>query len=204
MCREHTSLARHTSLLTTKSIAARHKAKHLMDRKLPSSTQLPKELPIALASEVSIKGTEKRTLTSDVVLVTVQHVSSMDELVASATHPQLCLGVAQNNLPPTEKAPSSVAGPGGTSPRLSMNQHTGSVQHRPTDQLCHLLGITCQGSEVQLVLCPEDHVLGSDLQNGWGLQGGGNGKKSKLWGQRRPIFRPFVLPMKESQPALKV
>lgn len=85
-----------------------------------------------------------------------------------------------------------------------MNQHTGSVQHRPTDQLCHLLGITCQGSEVQFVLCPEDHVLGSDLQNGWGLQGGGNGKKSKLWGQHRPIFRPFVLPMKKSQPALKV
>lgn len=102
---------------------------------------------------------------SDVVLGTVQHVGSMDELVACATHPQLCLGVAQNDLP---------------------------------------LGITRQGGEVQLVLCPEDHVLGSDLQDGWGLQGGGDGKKSKLGGECRPIFRPFVLPMKEFQPALKV
>lgn len=46
-----------------------------------------KELPIGPASEVGTKGPEKRTLTSDVVLGTVQHVSSMDELVACATHP---------------------------------------------------------------------------------------------------------------------
>lgn len=78
------------------------------------------------------------------------------------------------------------------------------MQNHPSAQLCHLLGITRQGGEVQLVLRPEDHVLGSDLQDGWGLQRGGDGKKSKLRGEHRPIFRPFVLPMKEFQPALKV
>lgn len=62
-----------------------------------------KELPIVPASEVGTKGPGKRTLTSDVVLGTVQHVGSMDELVACATHPQLCLGVAQNDLPPAEE-----------------------------------------------------------------------------------------------------
>lgn len=44
--------------------------------------------------------TREGTLTPDVVLGTVQHVSSVDELVAGATHPQLCLSVAQNNLSP--------------------------------------------------------------------------------------------------------
>lgn len=37
------------------------------------------------------------------VLGTVQHVSSMDKLVACATHPQLCFSVAQNDLPPAEE-----------------------------------------------------------------------------------------------------
>lgn len=80
----------------------------------------------------------------------------------------------------------------------------GSPQHHPSNQLCCLLGVTRQGGEVQFVLCPEDHVLGSDLQDGWGLQGRGDSKKSKLWGQCGPVFRPLVLPMKELQPALKV
>lgn len=71
-------------------------------------------------------------------------------------------------------------------------------------KLCCLLGITCQGREVQLVLRPEDHVLGSDLQDGRGLQGCGDGEQSELRGQGRAICRPFVLPMKEFQPALKV
>lgn len=71
-------------------------------------------------------------------------------------------------------------------------------------KLCCLLGITCQRGEVQLVLGPEDHVLGSDLQDGRGLQGCGDGEQSELGGQYRAIFRSFVLPMKEFQPALKV
>lgn len=54
------------------------------------------------------------------------------------------------------------------------------------------------------MLRPEDHVLGSDLQDGRGLQGGGDSEESQLGWQCRPIFRPFVLPMKEFQPALKV
>lgn len=40
------------------------------------------------------------TLTPDMVLGTVQRVSSMDKLVTSATHPQLCLCVAQDDLHP--------------------------------------------------------------------------------------------------------
>lgn len=47
------------------------------------------------------------------------------------------------------------------------------------------------------MLGPEDHVLGSDLQEGWGLQGSGDGKQSELAGHGRAIFRRFVLPMKE-------
>lgn len=54
------------------------------------------------------------------------------------------------------------------------------------------------------MLGPEDHVLGSDLQDGQGLQGRGDGEQSELGGQDRAIFRPFILPVKEFQPALKV
>lgn len=43
---------------------------------------------------------EPTELTSDVVLCTVQHVCSVDELIAGASYPQLRLCVAQNDLPP--------------------------------------------------------------------------------------------------------
>lgn len=46
---------------------------------------------------------EPTELTSDVVLCTVQHVCSVDELIAGASYPQLRLCVAQNYLPPEKK-----------------------------------------------------------------------------------------------------
>lgn len=48
---------------------------------------------------------EPTQLTSDVVLCTVQHVCSVDELIAGASDPQLRLCVAQNYLPPGKKTP---------------------------------------------------------------------------------------------------
>lgn len=84
-----------------KNITARHKAKHPMG--MPGLKGQPMELPIAQPTHQPqrwAQGTREGTLTPDVVLSTVQHVSSVDELVASAAHSQLCLSVAQNDLPP--------------------------------------------------------------------------------------------------------
>lgn len=141
------------------------------------------------------------------VLGTVQHVSSMDELVAGAAHPQLRLSVSQNDLPPVrERECTQLSGRAkvGHHPVRVWTGNAGNRQHHPSNQLCCLLGITGQGGEVQLVLRPEDHVLGSDLQDGRWLQGGGDSEESKLGWQRRSIFRLFILPVKEFQPALKV
>lgn len=141
------------------------------------------------------------------VLSTVQHVGSVDELVAGAAHPQLRLSVSQNYLPPVgERECTQLSDRARVrhQPVRGWTGNDGNQQHHPSNQLCCLLGITGQGGEVQLVLCPEDHVLGSDLQDGRWLQGGGDSEESKLGWQHRSIFRLFVLPMKEFQPALKV
>lgn len=48
----------------------------------------------------------------------------MDELVASATHPQLCLGVAQNDLPPVgDRERTQLRG------RAGAGQHPGRVRN---------------------------------------------------------------------------
>ena len=67
-----------------------------------------------------------------------------------------------------------------------------------------LLCITGQGREVQLVLGPEDHVLGSDLQDGRRLQRGRNRKQGELSRDLSSIFLPLGLPMQKLQSALDV
>ncbi len=67
-----------------------------------------------------------------------------------------------------------------------------------------LLCITSQGCEVQLVFGSEDHVLGPDLQDGWRLQRGCDGKKGELRRDLSTVFLPLVLSMKKLQSALDV
>jgi len=82
-----------------KSITARHKSKASYgERAARVDTAANGAANSPAHSSPSEVGTSD--LTPDVVLSAVQHVGSMDELVAGATHPQLRLGVAQNDLPP--------------------------------------------------------------------------------------------------------
>lgn len=67
-----------------------------------------------------------------------------------------------------------------------------------------LLGVAGQRSEVQLVLGPEDHVLGPDLQDGRRLQRSGDGKESQLGGNLSTVLLPLVLTVQELESALKV
>lgn len=62
------------------------------------ATGLGRAAPVPAHSSAQV--TREGTLTPDVVLSTVQRVSSVDKLVPGATHPQLRLGVAQDDLPP--------------------------------------------------------------------------------------------------------
>lgn len=128
----------------------------------------------------------------------VQHVGSVDELVSCTSHSQLRLGVAQNYFTP-ENA--------GKPTRMSVN----------TCGLCliirmhhfwfgqDILCITCHGREVQLVFGPEDHVPRPDFQDGWRLEGRGDGEERQL--RRLGALAITLLPalaVKELQPALDV
>lgn len=50
----------------------------------------------------------------------------------------------------------------------------------------------------------EDHVLGSDLQDGRRLQRRGDGEERQLGRDLGSVFLPVVLPVEELQPALDV
>lgn len=56
-----------------------------------------------------------------------------------------------------------------------------------------LLCIAGHGCEVQLVLGPEDHVLGPDFQDGGRLQRSGDGEQRQLGGCLAPVILPLVL-----------
>ena len=58
-----------------------------------------------------------------------------------------------------------------------------------------LLGVAGHWGEVQLVFGPEDHVLRADLQDGGGLEGGGDSKQGQLGGHVAPVVKPLVLPV---------
>lgn len=64
-----------------------------------------------------------------------------------------------------------------------------------------LLCITGHGCEVQLVFGPEDHVLGSDFQNGGRLERRGDGKQGEPW---RTAALQLLLTMQELQTPLNV
>lgn len=131
-------------------------------------------------------------LTSDVVLCTVQHICGVDELVARAPYPQFSLCVAQHYLPPAKKKPhrsSSI-----------ILQICRSAKLNVSPLLC----ITGHRGEVQLVFGSEDHVLGSDLQDGRRLQWSGDGKERQLGRDLCSVFLPMVLPMEKLQSALNV
>jgi len=55
--------------------------------------------------------------------------------------------------------------------------------------------VDADGGEVQLVLGPEDHVLGPDFQDGGRLQRSGNGEQRQLGGRLAPVILPLVLAM---------
>jgi len=67
-----------------------------------------------------------------------------------------------------------------------------------------LLSVTSQRCEVQLVLGPEDHVLGPDLQDGWRLQGGCDSEQGELRRRLSSVFLPLVLSMQKLEPSLDV
>lgn len=67
-----------------------------------------------------------------------------------------------------------------------------------------LLCVAGQRGEVQLVFGSEDHVLGPDLQDGWRLQGGGDGEEGELWRRLPSVLLPLVLTVQELEPALDV
>lgn len=77
----------------------------------------------------------------------------MDELIAGASYPQFSLCVAQHNLPPAKKPHRS---------SLGILKICRSAKVKAPSLLC----ITGHWGEVQLVFGSEDHVLGSDLQDG--------------------------------------
>lgn len=127
-------------------------------------------------------------LTSDVVLCTVQHICCMDELIAGASYPQFSLCVAQHYLPPAKKHTSSSI----------ILKICPSAKLNASSLLC----ITGHGGEVQLVFGSEDHVLGSDLQDGRRLQRSGDGKERQLGRDLGSVFLPMVLSMEKLQTAL--
>lgn len=67
-----------------------------------------------------------------------------------------------------------------------------------------LLCITGHGREVQLVFGSEDHVLGSDLQDGRRLQWSGDGEERQLGRDLGSVFLPMVLSVEKLEPALNV
>lgn len=98
------------------------------------------------------------------VLGAVQHVGGVDELVTRASDPQLRLRVAQNGFTPENPTSES---------------HT-RRREGGADSGGALLGVAGRGREVQLVLGPEDHVPGPDLQDGGGLERRGDGEQGEL------------------------
>lgn len=82
---------------------------------------------------------------------------------------------------------------------------TDNPQNLPISQInLSLLGITGHRGEVQLVFGSEDHVLGSDLQDGRRLQRRGDGEERQLGRDLCSVFLSVVLPVEELQPALNV
>lgn len=127
-------------------------------------------------------------LTSDVVLCTVQHVCSMDELISGPSDPQLSFSVTQNDLSSERR-------------KLLINF---CGRRGPEALKVSLLCVAGGWSEVQLVFGPEDHVFGPDLQNRWGLQRSGDGEQSELRQALPSVFWLPVLPVQELESALEV